>query len=88
MEENYRIIVDATLKDGRVYLNIQQPTDSSFTILSMESVRPLLAGALAMAIRASHDEGKAMKETMDYLNEEFVNIDSFSDLQKRKFGEE
>jgi hypothetical protein len=54
----------------------------------MESVRPLLAGALAMAIRASHDEGKAMKETMNYLNEEFVNIDSFSDLQKRKFGKE
>jgi hypothetical protein len=88
MEENFRIIVDATQRDGRMYLNIQQPSDGSFTILPMDSVRALLAGALSMAIRASQDEGKAMKETMDYLNDEFVNTDSFSDLHKRKFGEE
>lgn len=87
MEENFRIIVDATQRDGRMYLNIQQPIDGSFTILPMESVRPVLAGALAMAIRASKDEGEAMKETMDYLNNEFVNTDSFSDLSLRKFGE-
>ena len=88
MEENFRIIVDSTQRDGRMYLNIQQPSDGSFTILPMDSVRALLAGALSMAIRASQDEGKAMKETMDYLTEEFVNTDSFSDLHKRKFGEE
>ena len=87
MEENYRIIIDATHRDGRMYLNIQQQDDESFTLLSMENIRPLLAGALAMAIRASKDEGKAMKETMDYLNDEFVNIDSFSDISLRKFGE-
>lgn len=85
MEENFRIIVDATQRDGRMYLDILQPTDGSFTILSMENVRPLLAGALAMAIRASKDEGEAMKEIMDYLNDEFVNTDSFSDLSLRKF---
>jgi len=84
MEENFRIIIDGTQRDGRTYLNIQQPTDGSFIILSMESVRPLLAGALAMSIRASQDEGKAMKETMDYLTDEFVNIDSFSDLSLKK----
>ena len=67
MEENYRIIIDATHRDGRMYLNIQQQDDESFTLLSMENIRPLLAGALSMAIRASKDEGKAMKETMDYL---------------------
>ncbi len=88
MGQNYRIVVDATQKDGRMYLNIQQPTDGEFEILSIEEIRPLLAGALAMAIRASQDEGKAMKETMDYLNEEFVNIDSFSDIHKRKLGDE
>lgn len=88
MEENYRIVVDATQKDGRVYLNIQQPNDGSFTILTIENIRPILAGALAMAIRASKDEGKAMKETIEYLNEEFVNIDSFSDISLRKFGME
>ena len=87
MEENYRIIIDATHRDGRMYLNIQQQDDESFTLLSMENIRPLLAGALSMAIRASKDEGKAMKETMDYLNDEFVNIDSFSDISLRKFGE-
>ncbi len=88
MEENFRIIVDATQRDGRMYLNIQQPTDGSFTILPMESVRPLLAAALSMSIRASKDEGKAMKETMDYLNDEFIDTDSFSDLSLRKFGDE
>jgi hypothetical protein len=88
MEENFRIIVDATLRDGRMYLNIQQPTDGSFTILPLESVRPLLAAALSMSIRASKDEGKAMKETMDYLNDEFIDTDSFSDLSLKKFGDE
>lgn len=87
MEEKFRIIVDATQRDSRMYLDILQPTDGSFTILSMENVRPLLAGALALAIRASNDEGNAMKETMEYLNNEFVNTDSFSDLSLRKFGE-
>jgi hypothetical protein len=88
MEENFRIIIDATQRDGRMYLNIQQPSDGSFTILPMDSVRVLLAGALSMAIRASQDEGKAMKETMDYLNDEFIDTDSFSDLSLRKFGDE
>ena len=87
MEKNYRIIIDATERDSRMYLNIQQPIDGPFTILPMESVRPLLAGALSMAIRASKDEGKAMEETMEYLNNEFVNTDSFSDISLRKFGE-
>lgn len=88
MEENFRIIIDATQRDGRMYLNIQQPTDGPFTMLPMESVRPLLAAALSMSIRASKDEGKAMKETMDYLNDEFIDTDSFSDLSLRKFGDE
>jgi hypothetical protein len=88
METKYRIIVDATQKDGRVHLNIQQPSEGFSGILTIEQIRPILAGALAMSIRASNNEAAAMKETMDYLNHEFVDTDSFSDLELRKFNNE
>ncbi len=88
MEKNYQVIVDATLKeDGRMYLNLKQPSEGVSSILTIEEIRPILAGGLAMSIRASEDESKAMKEVMMYLEEEFVNSDSFSDLKLRKFGE-
>jgi hypothetical protein len=88
MEKNYQVIVDATLKeDGRMYLNLKQPSEGVSSILTIEEIRPILAGGLAMSIRASKDESKAMREVMQYLEEEFVNSDSFSDLKLRKFGE-
>ena len=86
--KNYQVIVDATLKeDGRMYLNLKQPSEGVSSILTIEEIRPILAGGLAMSIRASKDESKAMREVMQYLEEEFVNSDSFSDLKLRKFGE-
>lgn len=88
MEQKYQVIVDATLKeDGRMYLNLKQPSEGVSSILTIEEIRPILAGGLAMSIRASKDESKAMREVMQYLEEEFVNSDSFSDLKLRKFGE-
>jgi len=88
MEKNYQVIVDATLKeDGRMYLNLKQPSEGVSSILTIEEIRPILAGGLALSIRASEDESKAMREVMMYLEEEFVNSDSFSDLKLRKFGE-
>jgi hypothetical protein len=87
MEKNYQVIVDATLKeDGRMYLNLKQPSEGVSSILTIEEIRPILAGGLAMSIRASKDEPKAMREVIQYLEEEFVNSDSFSDLKLRKFG--
>jgi len=88
MEQKYQVIVDATLKeDGRMYLNLKQPSEGVSSILTIEEIRPILAGGLAMSIRASKDESKAMREVIQYLEEEFVNSDSFSDLKLRKFGE-
>ena len=87
MEQKYQVIVDATLKeDGRMYLDLRQPFEGVTSILSIDECRPILAGALAMAIRASNNEAEAMGETMKYLEEEFVNSDSFSDLKLRRFG--
>lgn len=88
MEKNYRVVVDATLKDdGRMYLDLKQPSEGVTSILSIEEIRPILAGALAMSIRASKNEAQAMRDVMQYLEEEFVNSDSFSDLKLRKFGQ-
>jgi hypothetical protein len=41
----------------------------------------IFAGGLSLCIRASKNEGQYMKEIIDYLQSEFVNTESFKDLE-------
>ncbi len=85
---NFEVIIRAVVKeDGRIYINLEQPTEGVTRIMDLNEIRSTLAGALALSIRASKNEGAAMKEVIDYLNDEFINVDSFSDLKTKKFGE-
>jgi hypothetical protein len=79
MGSKFKIIVEVEDVDNRYYFDIQQP-ESQRGHLSLEGIRAILAGALALTIRGDENESKAMTEVIDYLNSEFINPDSFSDV--------
>lgn len=79
MGQKYKIIVEVEENDGRYFFDIQQPKDQKGS-LDIQGIRAVLAGALALTIRGSENEPKAMREVIDYLNSEFVNTDSFTDV--------
>jgi len=76
----YRIIVDADIDfdTDRTTFEVLQPTEQDK--LSSEQIAAFLSGALALCIRASENEAEIMRTCMDYLESEFINPDSFSDL--------
>ncbi len=87
MGQKYKIIVEVEEKDGRYFFDIQQP-ESQQGSLDIQGIRAILSGALALTIRGSENEPKAMREVIDYLNSEFVNPDSFTDVFIEKGGED
>lgn len=65
-------------EDGRFYYNVltQKGMDS-------EMIRSVLAGALALTIRGEEtpeQQGKALRDVINYLEEEFISVDSFTDI--------
>ena len=80
-EITYRIIIDTTLTDDKCLYNLLLPKDQPE--LSIKQVTAILSGTLAMDIRGSEDEAQTMKEVIDYLNFEFVNPDSFRDVEMK-----
>lgn len=73
------VCVEVVYKDGRSHIQLKVPPSNDITI---EDVGKILAGGLALTIRASDNEAKFMGEIMDYLQREFVNPDSFNDIKK------
>jgi uncharacterized protein YggU (UPF0235/DUF167 family) len=79
--ETFKIIISGTIKeDKRIHIDIGQPSEGVSRILDIEQIRSFLCGALSLSIRASKNQGKAMRETIEHLENEFVNPDSFKDM--------
>ena len=76
---NLMVCVEVEYKDGRSHIQLKVPPSND---ISIEDVGKILAGGLALTIRASDNEAKFMGEIMDYLQSEFVNPDSFDDMEK------
>ena len=76
----YRIVVDADIdfETDKTTFEVLQPTEQDK--LSSEQISAFLSGALALCIRASENEAEIMRMCIDYLESEFINPDSFSDL--------
>lgn len=69
-------------EDERSHINLNVYSEKEK--IDIDSVTKILASGLALAIRGSENEGKLMREIMDYLNDEFINPDSFKDLKVQK----
>ena len=70
--------VEVTQKDdGKFYFNLLAENH-----VTIESIRSILAGGLVLSILAEKTpeaQAKAMKETLDYMNKEFVSTDTFAE---------
>ena len=79
-EKTFTAVVKVEFVDGGTNVNILQPDEQNLTT---DDLGKILAGGLALCIRGSENEVEYMKEIIDYLNSEFVNSNSFSDIKKR-----
>jgi len=79
-ENTFTAIVRVEFVNGKTNVNLLQPDNQE---LSTDELGRILAGGIALCIRGSENEVEYMKEIIDYLNSEFVNPDSFSDIEKR-----
>lgn len=78
----YRVIVDTTIEDGKCIYNLSTPTNQPE--LNLKQITAILSGALSLSIRGSENEAQTMRDVINYLNEEFVSIDSFKDIHVKK----
>jgi hypothetical protein len=76
---NLTVCVEVEIKDGRSHIQIKKSPSDDLTI---EDLGKILAGGLALTIRASDNEAKFMGEIIDYLQREFVDHESFNDVKK------
>jgi len=77
--ETLSVRVDMTYVNGKFNFNL-------FTTegISPEMMRAILAGGLALTIKAEEGpkkQGEAMKEVMDYLTSEFISTNSFENAK-------
>lgn len=77
--ETLSVRVDMTYVNGKFNFNL-------FTTerVSPEMMRAILAGGLALTIKAEEGpkkQGEAMKEVMDYLTSEFISTNSFENAK-------
>jgi hypothetical protein len=70
--------VSVTIKDGRFFFDIMADKG-----LSLEDIRSILVGGVALSIRSEKTpelQAKVMRSVVNHLESEFINPDSFNDL--------
>lgn len=79
-----QVLVNFEIKEGnKAHLNVEVYNNDKN--LDYDGVAKILAGGLALTIRASDNQGQLMGEIVNYLNDEFVNPHSFDDLKTKKY---
>jgi len=74
----FNVGIVVTIKDGRYYFDISADDD-----LRTKEIRSILAGAVALSIRGEKTpklQGQALGEVINYLESEFIDTDSFTDV--------
>lgn len=79
MEENkLKVIVEVEIKDGNYIFDI-----SGNNSLSIEEIRSILVGGVCLTIhgeKTPKEQGKVLKDVISYMEQDFIDIDSFSDV--------
>lgn len=80
------ILIEYERRDGRLYLDLKTKNGEHVPHPELLSV---ITGALGMVIRMSGEsghrtEGEIFRHVMDHLTNEFVNPDSFKDLEIKR----
>lgn len=82
-KQNYRVIVDVEVDNGRSNISVGYPKNQE--LLSAKDTSHILASAISLLVKSSSKgdtfkDHEIIKEVIEHLNSEFVNIDSFSDV--------
>ena len=79
MEENkMKVCVEVSVVDGKFQFDI-----SAHKSLSIEDIRSILVGGVCLTIhgeKTPKDQGRVLKEVLDFIKEDFISTDSFSDV--------
>jgi hypothetical protein len=80
------ILIEYEKRDGRLYLDLKTKNGEH---TPHHEVLTVITGALSMAIRVAGEsghrtEGEIFRHVMDHLTNEFVNPDSFKDLEIKR----
>ena len=79
MEENkLKVIVEVEIKDGNYIFDI-----SANNSLSIEEIRSILVGGVCLTIhgeKTPKDQARVLKEVINYMEQDFIDTDSFSDV--------
>lgn len=70
------------MEDGRFMFNILANES-----LNHDAIRSILAGGLALSIRGEEtpkEQAEAFRDVIKYLEDEFISVDSFSDVKMNK----
>ena len=68
-----------TDENGTTTFQIKLPREQPKIEINQMAI--YLAGAIMTCIKSSDDQPKLMKEVIDFLNDEFVDIDSFANAK-------
>jgi hypothetical protein len=79
-ETKLKVSVEVTIEDDNNFLfNILAPKS-----MDRDMIRSILAGGVALSIRSEEnpkDQARALRDVIDYLESEFIDPDSFSDVE-------
>jgi hypothetical protein len=77
-----KVSVEVTVNDGKFFYDI-----SAQKGMDIEDIRAVLCGGVALSIRGEETpklQAEALKDVVSYLESEFINVESFSDVNIKK----
>jgi len=81
-EEKLSVTVDVTLKDNKFFYNIM-----AMKGMNMDDIMSVLCGAISLSIRSRETpelQGQTLRDIIGHLESEFINENSFSDINLKK----
>jgi len=81
-EEILSVTVDVTLKDNKFFYNIMAKKG-----MNMDDIMSVLCGAISLSIRSRETpelQGQTLRDIIGHLESEFINQNSFSDINLKK----
>lgn len=76
------VTVEVTLKDDKFFYNILAQKG-----MNVDEILTVLCGGVALSIRGKETpklQAEAIRDVITYLESEFINVDSFSDVNFKK----
>jgi len=81
MEEiKLKVTVEVSIKDDNFLFNIIAPEN-----LMVDEIRSILVGGVCLTIHSEEtpkEQAIALKEVIDYMEQDFINLDSFKNIIK------